>query len=118
MLRQTPMMAEGIRESAIAITPELILKRHGDLTTCGNRPLEIVVHISAVDEKITGRRRFGIWIRRGRHLWVFITQHELGVADLQFSVSNLSIWSFHTIDFFCSQRLLVKIDGLRGIFAS
>src|SRR6266704_6237274 len=56
MLRKAPLLAKWVRELPVAVSPELIHKRHVHLGARGNGTVEGGIHIFRVQEDVNGIR--------------------------------------------------------------
>src|SRR5947209_4517945 len=103
-------MAEWILELAVAIAPELFHHGHLYLGAGFHCAIECGVNIFDVDVQThacPATLRFGA---NDSEIGKFVGEHDDGVADLQFRVHDLAIWSFHYAAFFGAKRSLVKIN--------
>jgi hypothetical protein len=115
VLSETPLMAEGVTDFSIAITPELIVKGHFDFGAGFNCAIEEGVDILRVEEERVAWR--GVGIRGFAHSWEFVTEHDDRVANAQFGVSDRIAGAVHAHNFLSVKDLLVEIDGFCGVLA-
>src|SRR5712691_658848 len=115
MLRKAPLVAEWVGDFSVAVTPELVCKRHIDLGARGDSTVEGGINIFSVEDDIngvggTGRRRTG-------HAGKLVTNENNGVADSDLAVHDPAVRPGHAHDFGCAKDGLVKINGACCTFA-
>src|SRR5688572_16304900 len=88
MGRHMPEVAEGIADAAAAVPVELVLHRLDGYRACCHGTREDRVSILDVEVNADG----DLGTSRGNELslWPWIRQHDHGIADLKFGVTDLA----------------------------
>ena len=108
-------MAEWVGDFSVAVTPELVCKRHIDLGARGYGTVEGGINIFSVEEDINGVGGAG---RRGTgHAGKLVTDEKDGVADSDLAVHDPAVGPGHAHDFGGAKDGLVKINGACCTFA-
>src|SRR5271170_7468618 len=108
-----PTVAERILELAIAIAPEHVRKRHGDLRSRVDRAPDERVHV--VDIEVNGDRRTleSLWADCAV-IGKFVDQHDRRITDPDHGMHKLSVGTRHSGYFHRLERSLVKLDRSDG----
>ena len=81
----------------------------------GDRPLKKFVNVWHVEVNGDGSA-VKLLRRAAAEFGKFVTKHEDRIADFEFRVHNaFAIGTGHAADFFCTEHVLVKFDGGRGV---
>src|SRR5664279_6649070 len=106
MSRNAPAMSEWVLNEAHAISIELVRNRLQYLRSIGHGALHRGIDIFNVKQHAHGRIA-----QRERalvtHLGKLIGQHDVRVANLQFSMPNAAVGTRHAHNFGCSENILV-----------
>src|SRR3954468_20323937 len=104
-------MAERVLELAVAIAPELVGNRHGDLRAGLDRARDETVDV--VDVQVNGDRRALERLRPERApLWHLIGQHYGRVSNAHGGMHELAIGPRHPRGLLRAESQLVEIDRL------
>src|SRR6185503_8673747 len=71
------------------------------------------IHVAYIQQETDGRAAEALGTPV-LHLRNLIGQHDAGIADLNFGVTDLAVGLTHAKDFLGSESLFVKFDGRRG----
>src|SRR5437870_7949991 len=109
-----PEVSKRIGYLPVAIAPEHIRDRHLDGCASVGCPLERLVNVFDVKVQASGRTTESLR-RLVAHLGELVCQKDDGIANLQFSMTNLAVGGRHSHNLLGPSRFLVKLDGGRGI---
>src|SRR5580704_3624262 len=105
-----PLVAERIRQLAVAVAPEHITDGHVYLCSRFYRPIKRRVYILDIDVQPHPRTASGQW-GHGSVLREFVGEHKERIADAQLGMHDLAVRSFHDAFLNCAKGLLVELDG-------
>src|SRR5437764_12353058 len=110
-------MSEWVLDEAGTISVELILDRFQNFGAFSNGALDYAIDVG--DIQIQAHRACAYTGRTGMTLaevGIFVSQHDVRVADLQFSVADLAAGLVHAKHFGGAEDLLVIVNGLGSAF--
>src|SRR5215210_6564694 len=93
-LREAPLMAEGVFDLPVAVTPERIPERGKHLGPGADDPLPEPVHILGVDVEHHGRIAYALR-RQDAHLWELVGHHHGRVADPELNAHQRTVGYWH-----------------------
>ena len=110
----SPEVSEGILDEAGAISIELVLNRLEELRALCGCAFDDFVDVGKVDvEAHRAAANSGCAGVSRAHAGIFVGQHDVGVADFEFGVTDLAVRAGHADGFSGSEDFLVVVDGLR-----
>ena len=84
---------------------------------CGYGALDDFIDVGEIHVKTYRTGANGDRARMAQpHAWIFIGQHDVRIADLQFSVGDFAARLFHAHHFSGAKNIFVIFNGLRGPF--
>src|SRR5216684_1133556 len=108
-----PEMSEWILNKARAVSVELVLHRLQKFRALGRRFLNYAIDVGKVyiqaHRTRADRSRAGVALP---HAGIFVGQHDVRVADLQFGVTDLAVRAIHANGFSRSEDFLVILNRL------
>src|SRR5579859_351005 len=110
--RDAPEMAERVTDKAGAVAIELVLDRSLDFRSLRDGLFDNFVAIGKVGIEAY-RRRADALSAAMAHLWIFIGQHDAGVADLQLGVAYLAVGTIHANQNGRPENTFVVFDRFR-----
>src|SRR5712675_2386631 len=106
-------MSERILNEAGAVSVKLVLHGLQDFRSIGRRFLDYAIDVGKIYIEAHRARadggRAGVSLT---HVGIFVGQHDVRVADLQFSVSDLAVRAIHANGFSSTENFLVIFNGL------
>ena len=112
MSGNAPKLSERILNEAGAISVELILHRLQDFRALGRRALNHVIHVGKIYiEAHRARADAGRADVSRPHVGIFVGQHDVRIADLQFGVAYLAVRAVHANRLSCSENIFVVLNG-------
>jgi hypothetical protein len=112
--RHRPGVSERISHPAVAVVPKHVGERGFDLCAGRNGLVEEGVHVLDVkeDAACVAAQRLRRPAAGAGHL---VREHNPGIADLDFRVSDLSARTVHAHHLLRAERSFVKVEHLRGV---
>ena len=115
VLREAPLVAEGIGDLAVAVAPELIFERHVHFRARRHCAIEGRIHIFQIEEDPARilHSRHG----RGVHARELVGKENVRVSDLELRMPDFAIGTLHAYGFFGAKHGFVKFHGLGCVLA-